>query len=953
MNNQEIEDQFIQMQLNEINQHTSRSNLDTLNPTLTSENLVLWARRVISEHNHTPAMQRQILSRNLQTTINTRRNIFNNNQELICAYFILSNENQYHQQDGRTTILNPLTGRELSIQGSSYDAFMAQCNLRARRNRRVLTPSNLQPEQETNNIQAAQEARETIIREVGNIEFIRDQHNERLEWARRILGTTRNDNLILTTRQLRNMFTEQRINRVEQRRLLNNISIMRGNLTDDQKCAYYILSNYTINPSTGYTITRRNRLMQLCNSRVGFRDLNYVPPVAQPVARPVAQPVAQPFVQPVNRFISSSSSSSFSEEPNPNMGNSSSSRSSSPNQQPNGPIRNQNRINNTTQLAQTVTVTLNRGSPRHSTNDNENNSHTRYIPEILDNCKALFGHIADTPGPFQSFGKLMLRICSKAVIRNSNEINKPNSTCPNTRDIRIRLYNIYRPIFQSSNKITVKNVDSNNILPFIFNAWLKKPPVQRKTFFKRNINNGFYILQNQFYGVGIDAGGVSRAILSKLAEQIKDFCTEGYPDKNAAPETKLFIESVTDSNRYILNPRFRLREDMFRMNASLIGYSEDQILRDQNLQKLHRGIGDIDGYNQINENYRRNGNLTQLIYEFVGAYYAFCILNSINIEFPLSRNILYGLYQNQSSFDKNKIITYYLIDNSGKPGLARTITKAGDSYMQSPDIYLSSDNGEEGLAGSFNDYAEQFHNDLPRFNIIERDQPINVQNLKDYIYRVAMYENFGISIPTHGLYKIAQSFYNGFNSFGLRERLHIILKNKPIISLDRILSAYIMPSKPLLGESMSYPLVYIIHSKDTTTMKYFINYVMVPVPSVLTGNNNRIFTWMKEILFNYGTDYPDTSNNQTSKVELFKEFFKKLIAFWSGNPAILWNVQYKINIVHTITPGSIPISHTCFYTLDIPNNVSSKEDLYRRLITSVSYSEPGIGNAGGGKTMKK
>jgi hypothetical protein len=41
------------------------------------------------------------------------------------------------------------------------------------------------------------------------------------------------------------------------------------------------------------------------------------------------------------------------------------------------------------------------------------------------------------------------------------------------------------------------------------------------------------------------------------------------------------------------------------------------------------------------------------------------------------------------------------------------------------------------------------------------------------------------------------------------------------------------------------------------------------------------------------------------------------------------------------------MSHTCFNTIDIPNNIVDKQDLYNRLLLAVYEGNQGIALAGG------
>ena len=285
-------------------------------------------------------------------------------------------------------------------------------------------------------------------------------------------------------------------------------------------------------------------------------------------------------------------------------------------------------------------------------------------------------------------------------------------------------------------------------------------------------------------------------------------------------------------------PHGYTEQDM-RTNAHLRALRDGNIERGRNDYPIHN-----DGFAKINQRldseYPNIEARTVELFRFIGAYYAFCILNDICIDIPLSRTILYGLYKTIGDLDQNKVITYYLLDNASKPGLARTIIKQGDSYMQTPDVYLPTNaevaeavqNGTDiedtaGLAGMFNDFAEQHYHGEEPFHLIEEDnnKPVTVENLRDYIFRVAMYENFGAAVEEDTpLINLAKGFYEGFNIFGVKKTLSQLLRSKPIIVLDRLLSSYEIPTRPGRNIQMTYPAGYQPNQSDIRTMKYFINF---------------------------------------------------------------------------------------------------------------------------------
>ena len=870
-----------------------------LTPQLSESERITWAERILRENNQTERDRDIILAR-VQHRGADRTRILGNNRELICAYLILSMNDPVNGDS--EMIINPITGRLITINREVYNRLLSDCNLRGSLSRRPAasrptTPQPVSPQEQ------APAARTNRIQQLN----ARMSRQELTQWARSVVGEVIPPGMITTSSEYRDQIL-LRYNTDRVRQLMAELRTRRENLTPEEVCAYLILSNYQVNPRTGQRIIEGaptlTRLLRDCNLRQRTSLGMFRTPLVE---------------ERINIF-----------------------RTAANTPLPGDVLR--------VSIAPTPSTSREPLTPQNEQFNAES---------ILNQCNNTFGHIANAEGNhFQELGKNMLKACSKVLEPEVSERHKPNAFVPRINRVRQR---IARAIPLRQSQITIYNVDTKNILPFVFNSWLQEQILfgSLDSYFKANFR-GFYIIQNQFYGVGIDAGGVSRDILSSLAEQIALFTSEGFPNPECgANAEKLFIETSEGSGRYTLNHKFILTD--FKMNIPDI--TPAAMRSNADLQVLENGTDGRDGYRQINERlhatFPTGIEKTNALFKFIGEYYIFCIINNIPININLSRSLLAFIYisfipsENRTDDYMNgmgkKMMTYYLMDYSHSPGLAKTII-ARDGYMMHPDIYLTepgANASDVNIAGTFNGYQEQFFPNEPHFNLIITDEPVTRDNLANYIYRVVIADELGIAEPRRQKHQYLMSLIGPM--IRLYDILYHAIRKKPLLTLDLLLSGYIMPNKPGSNERLTpYPAIHQFTNADKESMKYVI-YKKI-IYDELTDQDRRISQWFKEILFNYGSDYP-TNDTPEQKEQLFIEFFKKLIKFWTGTPVVPVSTD-SLRLVFIQTEGTarrLPMAHTCFNTLDIPTNIENKADLYNRLLTAVYQGNQGIALAGGRK----
>lgn len=1100
-----------------------------LTPQLTADQRTAWAERILAENNQTADMRTFILTANAANA-RRRREILGNNQDLICAYLILSMANMTN-----STIVNPVTGNRIRLNLRVHTRLQNNCNLRAARRRtaqaprtneqreaqteieailadipivpasapapapapaqartssrssssrrssnRITSSSSSSPRNNTEedelNMRIAQtiQQRQARANEQRQTQTEEEELNMRMtqaqrqQWARNILGDNINENVLRSNQENRTalvnefMMSDARNVRDIIHGRLNIIQTIRNTLTQQQVCAYYILSDYTIDPRTG-TIPRtqrdRARLLRECNLLPAAPAAATAPAPAPPAAGPAAglsdrirqlNPTHpredlvrwargvigeiqipgmsmttgqfRETLERMNRYTGAQINESIrlSRERragltpeqvcaylilsnfsvNPRTGNQI------------GPGNTLNQLLNECNLRQrlpesrgfTTPLTIiqqireaaaaplpgdvnpinihnaNRNEPPNIINnratsapvapprprapstatDPSRESEEFNAASILNQCNNTFGHIANTEGPFQTFGKKMLQICSKVTEPEISERDKPNAALPRINKVRARIIRNITPSLRQG-QIRIANIDTKNILPFIYHAWTTS--TSNATFFKCNLQ-GFYLLQNRFYGVGIDAGGVSKDLFSSLAEQIAQFTDAGFPNPECTNEDaqKLFVETSTGSGRYIFNHKFKLQE--FKLNIP--GVTPETIRTNPNIQILQAGDDYNIGYRQVNETlntqFPNDDNLrTYSLCKFIGEFYGFCVINNIPISMNLSHDLLQFLHH---SIDRSvvinaatgkKTLTYYLMDYSHENGFARSIISR-DGYMMQPDLYLTEEGSEDiGMAGLYNDIHEQIFSDEPPFKIVPdaENVPVTRNNLINYLYRVALAHSLGITSGERDNYRKLKEYVTHFTSGfeGIRRSFSHAIKTKPILTLDLLLSSYTIPTKPGNTEVLEpYPANHEFTDEEKESMKYFI-YKKIRYPT-----NPNISDSLKQILFNYGSDYPSDDPPEL-KEKLFIEFFKKLMKFWTGLPNVPSSVTHgRPLVIHTINaPGTqrrLPQSHTCFNTIDIPSNIQNKADLYNRLLLAVYEGNQGIALAGGKRSKK-
>jgi len=301
----------------------------------------------------------------------------------------------------------------------------------------------------------------------------------------------------------------------------------------------------------------------------------------------------------------------------------------------------------------------------------------------------------------------------------------------------------------------------------------------------------------------------------------------------------------------------------------------------------------------------------QELYEFVGGICVFCLLNQLGLGFFISRAIALLMLVSPEKIDPDEYVVIFLSEHP--------------SEMNSVMSLLEHPEHIDHLNLNFNDY----------FKLHKHDDPlVTTSNFRAYIQAKAKHQ------------LLHQHRVGAFDTYG---RLKALCKG---FSLSKRLLAATHIDTPLLynalcGESITF-----------ASIAHWIGSITFSVP------NDKINKWFVEILRDEGKTFPwegDAPSTLEARKQGFLDFVKRLLWFWSGLSQIVKGQPYKVSIITRAYPTNpsadpqavpvthLPVSHTCFYIIDIPNDVRDKADLYKRLVMASSFVENGMGLAGGAR----
>lgn len=506
------------------------------------------------------------------------------------------------------------------------------------------------------------------------------------------------------------------------------------------------------------------------------------------------------------------------------------------------------------------------------------------IDNISDKCKLIF---KDIDNSFN--GNKMKVICHKLTHpKHCRDINK----------IRGNIFEYYSKQYPKIvDDVVSIEVDTENIIQSVFRAWINFDSEynHNESLFERSIfyESGFNIRQKGFGGIG---EGTARNTFTLLAKALKT--------------QNVFIPIDENSKRYMINYNYNVN---IGIDTIPYGVSEKSV-------KL-------------------------FFWNFIGEFLQFCLVNNITLDFYLSYNLLYVfLIYDEDKIKKENLITYYLLSNN------TTETKFMIESLRNPE------NIEEYF-DKFNSYKK----------IVVKDKGITKKNFLQYLEMKAYYELNNQAFRKNYIFSdVLTELIHGFQILKFTKMHRILAKNKVNVqSLDRLLSESNVTIDNLKNFTTS--ILYIIPQEGSpllqcnTGMKFNIKYdsagTKTEVPNPLYNpNHEKIFENLKRIINNGLRTFPldidtgksssaseESSKTKKNRSEEYLKFMKKLFHFWSGSSSIgfMPPMPYRIAIINRA--NSFPSSHTCFYTIDIPDDLTSYKQLYQKLVIAVNNVEEELG----------
>lgn len=503
------------------------------------------------------------------------------------------------------------------------------------------------------------------------------------------------------------------------------------------------------------------------------------------------------------------------------------------------------------------------------------------LSKIATKCENIFKDINTVDG------KKFKLVCHKLI---------DPKYCLDINKIRTDIFNYYAAQYPKIvDETEAIEVDGKNIIGSVFKAWLDYDAnySQTESLFERSIFEEHGFIVRQIGNPQALGEGVVRNTFDLLAKALK---TE-----------RVFIPLDENSKRYTLNYDY----------------------------KVNIGVDEMP--------YERGTKSIQLLFwNFIGEFLQFCLVNNITLDFYLSYSLLYVLLvYHVSKIKQRNLITYYLLDNNN------TETRFMIESIRNPE--------------NIDEYFDRFNS----YNkIVAKDKPITRRNFLEYLEMKAYYQLNNETYNKKYVYSDPLSeIVMGFQILKYTKMYKVLSKNKVNVqTLDRLLSESNVTIDNLKKFTES---VFTLPSGNgipllvcETGMKNIISYdqsgnkIEEPNPRYIDGHG-EIFENFKKIIHNGLRTFPmensasDSESSATKKKRSneYLKFMKKLFHFWSASSAITFMppLPYKVAIVTKDKQGLLPISHTCFYTIDIPDDITSYKELYKKLVISVMNVEEELG----------
>ena len=392
--------------------------------------------------------------------------------------------------------------------------------------------------------------------------------------------------------------------------------------------------------------------------------------------------------------------------------------------------------------------------------------------------------------------------------------------------------------------------------------------------------------------IGIDAGGLLNQLITEVSKEL--FSRRVF--------VKPKLSSGLKSDKYFLNPDFNVE--------SL------ELFRDPEYQNLNKQ------------------SLKNEFYYFLGSFMNFVFLNGFTIPQRLSSYLLSGfIYNNFTSRygetvinTKGEEFTYYMM---------RDFPDFYDYFIKLMKEYNGEQEYETWITDDTHLPLTKYYEDETSDNISDISVPIEgmhlyINNLARHIYLKNPLKDF--TKDSKGRPMDMMSYHMSFFSA-------IPYDTRKIINIYRI-----------TFDDLDHILT---PELDQKTIEKFVNNVFNNIDIYNNGSelivSNSSYKIIEEQTRNI---FKDASNKQKFLNKLLndRDFYIKLLSFWSGKEVYEPNKKYKIIIKKT--QGMLPNSSTCFYTMVI-TTYKDFDDFLQKLEMAVLNTYGKFEVAGGSKQKKK
>jgi len=298
------------------------------------------------------------------------------------------------------------------------------------------------------------------------------------------------------------------------------------------------------------------------------------------------------------------------------------------------------------------------------------------------------------------------------------------------------------------------------------------------------------------------------------------------------------------------------------------------------------------------------------LFTLVGEFIALCVRNGVPINISLSRAILAHLLYKPTEIDPDEYTFYYIMD---MPQTSR------------PEISLLSQADDIEMIGSE-------MNDVLPLVPSSKNVPITKENYRMYLSLMAkqrLTQRNDMNKPDTSAW--LQAFVDGFY---IRNKMRTL--NTTVSQLDKLIGGIPIAEAKFLEWMTTGPL-------DTNQAR--------------TPYQQELAVWLREIMMDMGRTFPfneigiDPQHlTLDERKEVFMSFIGRLMFFWTGVRRLDFEKKHQVLF---LAQGGLPLSSTCFYQLKLPNDVTTKPELYRRLVVAVYNVEAVVGNYGGAKRKLK